>query len=387
MIVVVVVVGLFVFFWLQKFGMVLLYIGLDQKVIVEVIDLLCVVQILFVFDLVIGGIIVLEKNLYDVCLKLVGFGLIDSGKFGFELMECDLGFGVSQFVESVCYQYVLEIELLCIINMLCLVCDLCVYLVIFKFSVFICQCDVVSVLVILELWGGQQLECSQVDVIVYMVVVSILDFVLEWVIVVDQSGCMFSIIDLNSEVVVNVVQFEQVCCQEILFNQCICELLELMIGFGCVNLEVSVDMDFLVIEEVCEFYNGELQKLCSEQMSENIISILGLQGVLGVISNSLLGQQVVLVIVQILIESSKNVICNYELDCILQYICQLVGCIKCVLVVVLVDNVLCVGVNGKMSLQLLLVVELICVEVLVKQVVGFNVECGDIVLVMNVLFV
>lgn len=66
MIVVVVVVGLFVFFWLQKFGMVLLYIGLDQKVIVEVIDLLCVVQILFELDVVIGGIIVLEKNLYDV---------------------------------------------------------------------------------------------------------------------------------------------------------------------------------------------------------------------------------------------------------------------------------------------------------------------------------
>lgn len=179
-------------------------------------------------------------------------------------MECDLGFGVSQFMENVCYQYLLEIELLCIINILCLVCDLCVYLVIFKLSVFICQCDVVSVLVVLELCGGQQFEWGQIDVIVYMVVVSIFDLVLEWVMVVDQSGWMLSVFDLNSDVVMNVVQFEQVCCQEILFNQCICELLELMIGLGWVNLEVSVDMDFLVIEEVCELYNGELQKLCSE---------------------------------------------------------------------------------------------------------------------------
>ncbi|KAG1081254.1 hypothetical protein G6F40_015569 [Rhizopus arrhizus] len=111
MIAVAVAAGLSVFFWSQKPGMVPLYTGLDQKATADATDLLRAAQIPFALDPATGGITVPEKNLHDASLKLAGSGLTDSGKLGFELMERDPGFGVSQFVESARYQHALETEL------------------------------------------------------------------------------------------------------------------------------------------------------------------------------------------------------------------------------------------------------------------------------------
>ena len=122
---------------------------------------------------------------FDARLKLAGSGLTDSGKLGFELMERDPGFGVSQFVESARYQHALETELSRTINTLRPVRDSRVHLAIPKPSAFTRQRDVASASVTLELRGGQQLERSQVDAIVHMVAASIPDLAPERVTVVD----------------------------------------------------------------------------------------------------------------------------------------------------------------------------------------------------------
>ena len=387
MIAVAVAAGLSVFFWSQKPGMVPLYTGLDQKATAEATDLLRAAQIPFALDPATGGITVPEKNLHDARLKLAGSGLTDSGKLGFELMERDPGFGVSQFVESARYQHALETELSRTINTLRPVRDSRVHLAIPKPSAFTRQRDVASASVTLELRGGQQLERSQVDAIVHMVAASIPDLAPERVTVVDQSGRMLSITDPNSEAAVNAAQFEQVRRQETSFNQRIRELLEPMTGPGRVNPEVSVDMDFSVTEEARELYNGEPQKLRSEQMSENTTSTPGPQGVPGATSNSPPGQQAAPATAQTPTESSKNATRNYELDRTLQHTRQPAGRIKRVSVAVLVDNVPRAGANGKMSPQPLSAAELTRVEALVKQAVGFNAERGDTVSVMNAPFV
>ena len=61
-------------------------------------------------------------------------------------------------------------------------------------------------------------------------------------------------------------------------------------------------------------YNGEPQKLRSEQMSENTSSTPGPQGVPGATSNSPPGQQAAPATAQTPTESSKNATRNYELD-------------------------------------------------------------------------
>ena len=389
MIAVAVAAGLFVFFWSQKPGMVPLYTGLDQKATAEATDLLRAAQIPFELDPATGGITVPEKNLHDARLKLAGSGLTDSGRLGFELMERDPGFGVSQFMENARYQHSLETELSRTINTLRPVRDSRVHLAIPKPSAFTRQRDVASASVVLELRVGQQLERGQIDAIVHMVAASIPDLAAERVTVVDQSGRMLSVSDPNSEAAVNAAQFEQVRRQETSFNQRIRELLEPMTGPGRVNPEVSVDMDFSVIEEARELYNGEPQKIRSEQTSENSTSTQGPQGVPGAASNTPPGAAAAAPAAAAAAptETSRNATRNYELDRTLQHTRQPAGRIKRVSVAVLLDNVPRPGANGKTTEQPLSAAELTRVEALVKQAVGFNAERGDTVSVMNAPFV
>ena len=387
MIAVAVAAGLFVFFWSQKPGMVPLYTGLDQKATAEATDLLRAAQIPFELDAATGGITVPEKNLHDARLKLAGSGLTDSGRLGFELMERDPGFGVSQFMENARYQHSLETELSRTINTLRPVRDSRVHLAIPKPSAFTRQRDVASASVVLELRGGQQLERGQIDAIVHMVAASIPDLTAERVTVVDQSGRMLSVSDPNSEAAVNAAQFDQVRRQETSFNQRIRELLEPMTGPGRVNPEVSVDMDFSVTEEARELYNGEPQKLRSEQTSENSTSTPGPQGVPGAASNTPPGPAAAPATAATPTETARNATRNYELDRTLQHTRQPAGRIKRVSVAVLLDNVPRPGANGKTTEQPLSAAELTRVEALVKQAVGFNAERGDTVSVMNAPFV
>src|SRR5690606_27822792 len=135
-------------------------------------------------------------------------GLTDSGRLGFELMERDPGFGVSQFMENARYQHALETELVRTITTLRPVRDARVHLAIPKPSAFTRQRDVASASVVLELRSGQQLERNQVDAIVHMVASSIPDLAPERVTVVDQSGRMLTIADPNSDAALNAAQFE-----------------------------------------------------------------------------------------------------------------------------------------------------------------------------------
>ncbi len=386
MITVAVAAGLAVFFWSQKTPMVPLYTGLDQKATAEATDLLRAAQIPFQLDAATGAITVPEKNLHDARLKLAGSGLTDSGRLGFEMMERDPGFGVSQFVENARYQHALETELVRTITTLRPVRDARVHLAIPKPSAFTRRREVASASVVLELRGGQQLERNQVDAIVHMVASSIPDLAPERVTVVDQSGRMLTITDPTSEAAVNAAQFEQVRRQETSFNQRIRELLEPMTGVGRVNPEVSVDMDFSVIEEAREMYNGEPQKVRSEQISENSTAVAGPQGVPGAASNTPPGPAPEPV-ASTPTETSKNATRNYELDRTLQHTRQPAGRIKRVSVAVLVDHVPRPGANGKVTDQPLSAAELTRVEALVKQAVGFNAERGDTVSVMNAPFV
>lgn len=387
MITIAVAAGLFVFFWAQKTPMAPLYTGLDQKATAEATDLLRAAQIPFELDAATGAISVPEKNIHDARLKLAGSGLTDNGRLGFELMERDPGFGVSQFMENARYQHALETELVRTISTLRPVRDARVHLAIPKPSAFTRQRDVASASVVLELRSGQQLERNQVDAIVHMVASSIPDLAPERVTVVDQSGRMLTISDPNSEAAMNAAQFDQVRRLETSYNQRIRELLEPMTGPGRVNPEVSVDMDFSITEEARELYNGEPQKVRSEQISENTTSTQGPQGVPGAASNTPPGPEAAPATAATPTESSKNATRNYELDRTLQHTRQPAGRVKRVSVAVLVDHVPRAGSNGKISDQALGAAELTRVEALVKQAVGFDAARGDTVSVMNAPFV
>ncbi len=403
MIAVAVAAGLFVFFWSQKPDYSPLYTGLDPKATAEATDLLRTAQIPFKLDQATGAITVPEKNLHDARLKLAGSGLTESGRIGFELMERDPGFGVSQFVESARYQHALETELVRTIATLRPVRDARVHLAIPKPSAFTRQREAASASVVLDLRSGAALERNQVDAIVHLVSSSIPDLAPERVTVVDQNGRLVSRNGADSASELSAVQFEQVRRQETSYNARIRELLEPLTGAGRVNAEVTVDMDFSVTEEARELFNGEPPKLRSEQVSENNTASQGPQGVPGAASNTPPGPAADAAAAAAAAaapgaapapataaaptDSARSATRNYELDRTLQHTRQPAGRVRRVTTAVLVDHVPRAGADGKPALQALSEQELTRIEDLVKQAVGFDANRGDVISVMNAPFV
>ena len=395
--------GLYVFFWSQKPAYSPLYTGLDPKATAEAADLLRTAQIPFKLDQATGAISVPEANLHDARLKLAGSGLAESGRLGFELMERDPGFGVSQFVENARYQHALETELVRTITTLRPVRDARVHLAIPKPSAFTRQREAASASVVLEMRSGALLERNQVDAIVHMVASSIPDLAPERVTVVDQNGRLLSSNGQDSASALSVAQFEQVRRQETSYNQRIRELLEPLTGSGRVNAEVTVDMDFSVTEEARELFNAEPQKVRSEQVSENTTAGEGPQGIPGATSNTPPGavaaQQpdgtpapaaaaaAAAAAAPAAGTSSRSATRNFEMDRTLQHTRQPAGRIRRVTAAVLVDHVPRPGADGKQALQPLSAEELTRVQELVRQAVGFDDARGDVVSVVNAPFV
>jgi len=381
-----VAVGLMVFFWSQGPNHTPLYTGLDAKATAEAADLLRAAQIPVKIDQATGAISVPEQYLHEARLKLAESKLTDSGRLGFELMERDPGFGVSQFIETARYQHALETELVRTITTLRPVRDARVHLAIPKPSAFTRKRDVASASVVLELRSGASLTQAQVDAIAHMVASSIPDLAPERVTVVDQSGQLLTRLDKDSDEAISAAQFEQVRRQETTFNRRIRELLEPMTGAGRVNAEVTVDMDFSVTEEAREVY-GEPPKLRSEQVSENSTTTRGPEGIPGAASNTPPGPDAEATADSTPLEHAQSATRNFELDRTLQHTRQPGGRIRRVTTAVLIDHVPRPDAEGNLTLQALSDEELAKVEALVQQAVGFDAARGDMVSVMNTPFV
>ncbi|MEL1264263.1 flagellar basal-body MS-ring/collar protein FliF [Pseudoxanthomonas putridarboris] len=383
-----VAVGLMVFFWSQKPAFTPLYTGLDAKATAEAADMLRAAKIPFQLDQATGAISVPEQNLHDARLKLAGAGLAESGRLGFEMMERDPGFGVSQFVENARYQHALETELVRTITTLRPVRDARVHLAIPKPSAFTRQRDVASASVVLDLRSGALLERNQVDAIVHLVSSSIPDLAPERVTVVDQSGRMLTISDPNSEAALNAAQFERVRKLETSFNERIRELLEPLTGPGRINAEVAVDMDFSVTEEARETFANDPAKIRSEQVSQNTIAGTGPEGVPGATSNTPPGPDAAATPNPAApVETASSATRNFELDRTLQHTRQPAGRVRRVTAAVLVDHIPRTGENGKVVMTALDAATLTRIEALVKEAVGFDAARGDSVSVMNAPFV
>ena len=384
-----VAVGLMVFFWSQKPDFTPLYTGLDAKGTAEATDMLRAAQIPFKLDQSTGAISVPEEHLHDARLKLAAGGAVESGRLGFEMMERDPGFGVSQFVENARYQHALEIELARTINTLRPVHDVRVHLAIPKPSAFTHQREVASASVVLDLRAGTTLERNQVDAIIHLVASSIPDLSPERVTVVDQGGRMLTQSDPNSQEALSAAQFDQVRRQETSFNARIRELLEPLTGPGRVNAEVAVDLDFSVSEEARETFLNDPAKIRAEQVSQTTVaSAEGAEGVPGAASNTPPGPAAAAApAAKAPLETASSATRNFEMDRTLQHTRQPAGRIRRLTAAVLVDHVPRTGANGKVTMVPLDQATLTRVEALVKEAVGFDAKRGDSVSVMNAAFV
>jgi flagellar M-ring protein FliF len=264
-----------------------------------------------------------------------------------------------------------------------------VHLAIPKPSAFTRMREESAASVLLELFPGRALDSKQVKAIVHLVATSVPNISPERVTVIDQSGRLLTQPDPDSEDAINDRQFEQVQRLQDDYATRIAKLLEPMTGPGRVSAQVSVDMDFSVIEEARELYNAEPVKLRSEQVSEESANGTGPGGVPGALPNTPpTGEpQQAGATAALPASAARSATRNFEMDRTLVHSRQQPGRITRVTAAVLVDNIpRGSDAEGNPVTSPLEAEELARIESLVREAIGFSAERGDSVSVVNVGF-
>ncbi|MBD8524741.1 flagellar basal-body MS-ring/collar protein FliF [Pseudomarimonas arenosa] len=384
-------IGLWVFFLWQTPSYAPLYGRMSDRDAAEVTEALRAANIPFRLDAA-GTVSVPDATLNEARLKLAGQGLPNGSRAGFEMIEGEQGFGVSQFVEGARYQMALETELSRTIATLRPVRDSRVHLAIPKQTAFTRARDKAAASVLLELHPGRALERNQVAAIVHLVSTSVPDLSPERVTVIDQSGRLLSETDPNSDDAVSMRQYEQVQRLQDDYSRRILRLLEPMTGPGRVSAQVSVDMDFTVVEEARESFTPDPTALRTEQTSEQSVTGVSTGGIPGATPNTPPtgdptqgGGAQVNGTPQ---SASRTASRNFELDRTISHSRQSVGRVSRVTAAVLVDNIPG-GLDdaGNPTMRPVNEDEIARIQTLVREAIGFSADRGDSVSVVNAAFV
>lgn len=378
--------GLWLFFQTQSPAQAPLFSGLADRDAAEVTEALRTAGIPYTVEPGTGAIMVPETQLSDARLKLAAQGLPNGSKAGFEMIQGEQGFGVSQFVEGARYQLAMETELARTIASLRPVKDARVHLAIPKPSAFTRGREPAGASVMVDLYSGRALDSNQVSAIQHMVATSVPNLSADRVTVIDQSGRLLTNPDPDSDAALSARQFDQVRRLESSYAERITQLLEPLTGIGRVSAQVNVDMDFAVTEEARESY-ADPGRVRSEQTNEQSTQQLQAGAVPGAAPNTPLGIDAGGQAAGGPSSAVRTVNRSYELDRTLTHTRQAPGRLTRVNAAVLVDHVPGVDAEGAAIMRPLTEAELERVQALVREAVGFTADRGDSVSVMNAPFV
>ncbi len=370
----------------------LLYGNLSAKAAAEIIDVLQQEGIDYQLDEVSGEILVPPEQIHDIRIKLASQGLPKQEGEGFEILDRDQGFGTSQFMEKARYHRALEGELARSIAGIDSVSSARVHLAIPKQSVFIRDRREPSASVLVNLKQGRSLGEAQIAAITHMVAASIPDLKAENVTVIDQSGRMLSNRKLDGELAMTTAQFDYKRKLEQYYIERIERILMPIVGFGGVRAQVDADVDFSLVESTQESFNPDLPAVRSEQVIEEESRDGGAAGVPGALTNQPPGTATAPEQAQgeagggtaaPPTRKSRRSTFNYELDKTISHVRKTPGTLKRLSVAVVVDDKVVVDEAGNVTRVPLTPEELNRMTALLKEAVGFNVQRGDTLHLMN----
>lgn len=399
--------------WVNKPGNQPLYAGLPQSDTAAMADALTAAGIEHAIDPASGALMVPADHVQEARLKLAAAGLPKSAAAGFESLQGDQGFGVSQSVESARMQHALETELVRTISALQPVKTARVHLAIPKPSAFTRSGGSASASVLVELYAGRSLNAQQVASIVHMVSASVPDMPASAVSVVDQSGRLLTEENPDSPLAGSSSQLEQTRRVEENLRQRLDDILAPLTGPGRVRTQVVANLDFTVQEETQEAYKGDPAAIRSEEIHEDI-SRNGAsggagnkaQGIPGATSNRPPepGSSAPAVAPQpagavpanataataaadLPSAQTKSSTRNYELGKTTTYRKPTPGRVQRLSVAVLVDYLPKADAKGALVPTALGQDDLARIEALAKEAVGFDAQRGDTLTVQNAPFV
>lgn len=401
--------GLSLFMWAQKPADQALFSGLPETETAAMADALTAEGIEHRIDPNTGALVVPADQLRTARLKLAGRGLPKSAATGFESMQGDQGFGVSQSIESARMQHALETELVRTITSIQAVKNARVHLATPKPSAFARAGGAASASVFVELHPGRNLTSQQVASIVHMVASSVADLQPGAVTVVDQTGRLLTDANTDASLGMGNSQFEQVKRIEDATRHRVEDILTPLMGAGRVKTQVVAALDFTVEEQTQEQYTPDPNAIRSEQTSEDMsrTGSLKAQGVPGATSNKPpeAGASAPATLptapadpaaatpaasAELPSAQTKTSTRNYELNKTVSFKKPTPGRIERLSVAVLVDYLPKPDAKDPKAPPVptaLSAEELTRIEALVKQAMGFDEKRGDSVTVQNAPFV
>lgn len=350
-----------------------------------------------------GAILVPAASVHDLRLKLASAGLPKGSVVGFELMD-GAKFGQTQFQERLTFQRGLEGELTRSITSMASVQNARVHLALPNQNGFFREQQKPSASVMLTLFPGRTLDRGQVAGIVHLVSSSVPELNPKAVSVLDQTGALLSASPDDSGAGLDAQQLQYVNQIESSFNKRILEILDPVVGRDNLRAQVTADVDFSRTESTSEEFkpnqgqNAEAAVRSMQRSEQNGSSGSGATGIPGATSNQppvaatapLTGASQPLQTAQggagANSTNRSDAVTNYELDKTVRVTRNATGTVRRLNAAVVVNHRSVTDSKGKTTSVPLSAEELEKLNVLVREIIGFNERRGDSVKVINAPF-
>jgi flagellar M-ring protein FliF len=282
--VVLAVVGLAAFYFLNKPPVTTLYAGMPEAEKARVVEALTNSGIQVQLDPTTGEILVPTSDYHTARMQLAAQGLPASVPEGYDSIS-EIPMGSSRTVENVRLKQSQEIELARSISEIQGLIAARVHLAIPEKSVFARASVPPSASVFVQMEDGRSLSRQQISAIVHLVSSSVPSLPKGEVTVVDQYGNLLSQPGRNAATAMTDSQLEHRIRLEDIYRQRIISIVTPMVGGGNVMAEVNLGIDFTRSEVTEELVDPERNALRSEQRSSDTSSEMTARGIPGATAN------------------------------------------------------------------------------------------------------
>jgi flagellar M-ring protein FliF len=282
--VVLAVIGLAAFYFMNKPPVTTLYAGLPEAEKARVVEALTNGGIKVQLDPTTGEVLVPTSDYHTARMQLAAQGLPASVPEGYDSIS-EIPMGSSRTVENVRLKQSQEIELARSISEIQGLVAARVHLAIPEKSVFARASVPPSASVFVQMEDGRALSRQQISAIVHLVSSSVPSLPKGEVTVVDQYGNLLSQPGRNAATAMTDSQLEHRIRLEDIYRQRIISIVTPMVGGGNVMAEVNLGIDFTRSEVTEELVDPERNALRSEQRSSDTSSEMTARGIPGATAN------------------------------------------------------------------------------------------------------
>lgn len=383
-----------IFLWSQGSNYTLLFGSMDAKDLTEVVQTLEQDKISYKLDAGSGAILVPSDQVHALRLKLAAQGFPKQAATGYQILDIDQGFGISQFKETTRYHRALEGELAKSVSSINSIKSARVMLGLPKRSVFVRKIQEPTASVVVKLHAGRHLNEEQVNAIVYLVSSSIPNMKPKSVTVVDQRGNLLTSDQQIGGMSVSLKQLDYVRQVEATLSRRIVTLLSPIAGGQHkVRAQVSAELDFTQQEQTRENFEPNPDAIRSEQEIKEINRNEGPMGIPGALTNQppragLAPEEGYNAENDSNLKSSKEKRTkNYELDRTISHIKKSVGNIQKLSVAVVIDDKISIDEEGNRVKRPITEEEMDRYRRLISDTVGLDPRRGDTLSIVNASFI